>query len=221
MLYVVSTPIGNLKDITLRAVDILSKADFIACEDTRHTNKLLAHYNIKKPLISYHSYNKQKSSEEILKKLKAGSCIALVTDSGTPGVNDPGWLIIKKVIDAGLPLEAIPGVSAFLAALSISGMPTDKFFFAGFLSSKSGRRRGQIENLAKVEATIIIYEAPHRIIKLLKDLLDCLGDADIVLARELTKKFEEVRREKISTSLRHFSEVRPRGEFVVIFRPSN
>ncbi len=219
MLYIVSTPIGNLSDISLRALDVLAKVDFIACEDTRHTHRLLKHYNIKKPLLSYHSYNKQKSSEDILKKLQTGNSVALVSDSGTPGINDPGWLIINKAIQANIKLEPIPGPSAFLAALSISGMPTDKFFFAGFLSPKSGRRKGQIEKLAKTEATIIIYEAPHRIIRLLEDLLVCCGDLGIVLARELTKKFEEVRREKISASLKHFAKVKPKGEFVLIFRP--
>lgn len=219
MLYIVSTPIGNLRDITLRALEVLKSVDLIACEDTRQTNKLLQRYSIKKPLLSYHSYNKLQRSEDILNKLQAGKSVALVSDSGTPGIDDPGALIIKKAIDSGVGLTCVPGASAFLAGLSISGLPTDKFFFAGFLAAKAGRRRKQLEKLVKLEATVIIYEGPHRLLRLLENLLDICGDLDIVLARELTKKFEEIRREKVSASINHFSQVKPRGEFVVIFRP--
>lgn len=221
MLYIVSTPIGNLKDITLRALEVLKSVDLIACEDTRQSLKLFLHYEIKKPLVSYHSYSKVGRSKQLLRELKAGKDIALVSDSGTPGISDPGWLIIKQALDAGIKVISIPGANAAIAALSSSGLPTDKFFFAGFLSPKSGRRRRQLAEFNKLEATIVIYESPLRLLKLLGDILSVCGDLEIATCRELTKKFEEIRRESLSLSIGHFSRTKPRGEFVVIFRPQH
>jgi 16S rRNA (cytidine1402-2'-O)-methyltransferase len=218
MLYIVSTPIGNLKDITLRALEVLKSVDFIACEDTRQTLKLLRHYNIKKPLVSYYSYNKIQRGDYILGQLKTGKSCALVSDSGTPGISDPGWLLVKTAIETGLNISAIPGPSASLAALSVSGFPADRFLFCGFLSPKPGRRKNQLKELGQEEATLIFYESPHRLLKTLADMLEVFGDRPICICRELTKRFEEIRREKLSFSLEHFRRALVRGEFVIILR---
>ncbi|MEW6008280.1 MAG: 16S rRNA (cytidine(1402)-2'-O)-methyltransferase [Candidatus Omnitrophota bacterium] len=215
-LYIVSTPIGNLKDITLRALEVLKSVDFIACEDTRVTARLLSRYNIQKPLISYHSYNKLQQGNLLIEKLKSGQSGALVSDSGTPGVSDPGSLLISQAIEAGIDISVIPGPSALLAALSASGFPSDNFYFCGFLSSKANRRKRQLEELKKLKTTVVFYEAPHRILKTLNDILEIFGDIEICLAREMTKKFEEIRREKVSLSLHHFSKTPSRGEFVIV-----
>jgi len=215
-LYIVSTPIGNLEDITLRAIRTLKEIDLIACEDTRRTKILLEKYNIRKPLISYYSYNRLQRKDKIINLLKEGKNIALVSDAGTPGISDPGSVLIKSTIEADLPVEAIPGPAAAIMALVISGKPTDKFNFEGFLSSKQGKRKKQLAAFKNEKRTIIIYESGHRITKLLGDILDVMGDREIVLARELTKKFEEVKRDKTSGLLGHFSESKPRGEFIVV-----
>lgn len=215
-LYIVSTPIGNLEDITLRAIRTLKEVDFIAAEDTRHTKILLDRYEIKKPLISFYSYNTLKRKDEITKLLKDGKNIALVSDSGTPGISDPGYVLIKEAIENDIPVTAIPGPSALIMALVVSGRPTAKFIFEGFLSNKSAKRRKQLETLKDEERTVILYESCHRIEKLLKDILDVMGDREIALARELTKKFEEVRREKTSSLIEHFSKTKPKGEFIVV-----
>ena len=215
-LFVVSTPVGNLEDITFRALDTLKKSDLIAAEDTRHTSILLNKYNVKKRLISFHSYNAARRKEQIIKFLKEGRNIALVSDAGTPGISDPGFVLIKGAIDCGLPIQVIPGPTALISALVISGKPTNKFIFEGFLSNKSSKRRKRLDALKNEERTIVLYESCHRIVKFLKDVLEVMGDRDIALARELTKKFEEVRRGKTSEILEYFTEIKPRGEFVVV-----
>ncbi len=215
-LYIVSTPIGNLEDITRRAIRILKEADIIACEDTRHTKILTSKYGIRTPLVSYYQYNKIKRADFLIRKLKDSRNIALVSDAGTPGISDPGAHIIKLAIQNDIPVTAIPGPAALIAALTISGKPTHKFVFEGFLSNKSSQRRKRLKELSKEERTIILYESPHRLKKMLADILDIFGDRELVLVRELTKKFEEVRREKASTALEHFRTTPPRGEFILI-----
>ncbi len=215
-LYIVSTPIGNLEDITLRAIRVLKEADFIAAEDTRHTKILLDRYGIKKKMISFYSYSKGVKKDRIIGLLKAGSSIALVSDAGTPGISDPGFSLIKGAIENAVPVEAIPGAAALITALVLSGKPTNKFIFEGFLASKPGRRKKRLEFLKNEERTIVIYESPHRIVALLCDMLNIIGDREIALARELTKKFEEIKRNRISELLKHFSAVKPRGEFIVV-----
>lgn len=215
-LYVVSTPIGNLADITLRAIETLKVVDLIAAEDTRHTKILLDKYGITTPTTSYFEYNKVRKTEYLLKILKEGKSVALVSDAGTPGISDPGYKVIRTCLDNSIPVIPIPGPAGFLTALSISGKPTDKFTFEGFLSNKSQRRKNQLKKLLDEGRTAVIYESPHRILKLLEDILEVYGDVEIVLARELTKKFEELRREKVSGCLAHFRASGPKGEFIVI-----
>jgi len=215
-LYVVATPIGNLEDITLRAIGTLKSVDLVAAEDTRHTKILLDRYGITTRSTSYFEYNKVQKTEYLLKLLKEGKSIALVSDAGTPGISDPGYSIIRACIDSGIPVVPIPGPSAILTALTVSGKPTDRFTFEGFLSPKPGRRKNQLKKLKEEERTAILYESPHRISKLLTDLLEIYGDIEIVIAREMTKKFEEVRREKVSLLLERFKKTAPKGEFIVI-----
>ncbi|MBN1872424.1 MAG: 16S rRNA (cytidine(1402)-2'-O)-methyltransferase [Candidatus Omnitrophica bacterium] len=215
-LYIVSTPIGNLKDITLRAVETLKQVDLIAAEDTRHTKILTGHYGVNTPLTSYFQYNKVKKSDFLIKALKDGKNIALVSDAGTPGISDPGFVVIRKAIREGIKVIPIPGPSAFLTALSASGLPTNKFVFEGFLSNKSSHRRKRLKELSRDQRSIIIYESPHRIISTLGDIRDIMGDICIVCARELTKKFEEIRREKVSACIGHFSNAKVMGEFIII-----
>jgi len=202
-LYIVSTPIGNLEDITLRAIRILKEADLIACEDTRHTRILTSRYNIRTPLTSYFAYNKIQKGDILLEKLKNGANIALVTDAGTP-------------IENNISVNGIPGPTALIAALSVSGRPTHKFVFEGFLSNKSSQRRKRLKELLNEERTMVLYESPHRITKMLEDLAEIFGDREIVLARELTKKFEEIRRDPAAKLLDHFRSTKPRGEFIII-----
>ena len=215
-LYIVSTPIGNLEGITFRAVRTLKEVDFIAAEDTRHSTILLNKYQIKKPLISYYSYNRIRKKDEILKLLNAGKNIALVSDSGTPGISDPGAVLIKEALENNLDVTAIPGPTALINALVLSGKPTNKFVFEGFLSNKQGKRKKRLGYLKDEERTVVIYESCHRIVKFLQDALDVMGDKDIVVARELTKKFEEIRRGKTSEIMEHFSKNKPKGEFIVV-----
>lgn len=218
ILYVISTPIGNLKDITLRAIETLKAVDIIACEDTRHTKKLLSHYGITTPTTSYFEYNKVKKGEYLMRLLEEGKSVGLVSDSGTPGISDPGYNIIKLAIEKEIRIIAIPGPCAFISALILSGMPTDNFLFCGFLSNKGSKRRRQLELLKGQTRTIIFYESPHRILKALQDMLEIFGDRDIFIARELTKVFEELLRMKISEAIRHFTSIPPRGEFILVVR---
>ena len=218
ILYVISTPIGNLKDITLRAIETLKAVDIIACEDTRHTKKLLSHYGITTPTTSYFEYNKVKKGEYLMRLLEEGKSVGLVSDSGTPGISDPGYNIIKLAIEKEIRIIAIPGPCAFISALILSGMPTDNFLFCGFLSNKGSKRRRQLELLKGQTRTIIFYESPHRILKALQDMLEIFGDRDIFIARELTKVFEELLRMKISEAIRHFTSIPPRGEFILVVK---
>ncbi len=215
-LYIVSTPIGNLEDITLRAIRTLKEADLIACEDTRHTKILTSRYGIKTPLTSYFQHNKIRKSDILIGKLKDGRNIALVSDAGTPGISDPGAYIIRLAIENDIPVIAIPGPTALIAALVMSGKPTHKFVFEGFLSNKSSQRRKRLLELKEEKRTVILYESPHRILKMLADIEEIFGDTQLVIAREVTKKFEEVRREKASILLKHFTATSPRGEFILI-----
>ena len=217
-LFIVSTPIGNLKDITLRAIDTLKEVDLIACEDTRHTKKLLSHYGISTPTTSYFEHNKIKKGEYLVSLLKEDKNVALVSDSGTPGISDPGYKIINLAIENEIPVTIIPGPCAFVSALVLSGMPTDSFIFLGFLSFKGAKRRKQLEALKKEKRTIILYESPHRLVKTLGDILDILEDREIAIARELTKMFEEALRLKVSEAIQHFTKTPPRGEFVLIIK---
>jgi len=217
-LYIVSTPIGNLKDITFRAIEVLKSVDLIAAEDTRHTKILTAHYGIKMPLTSYFEHNKITKGEYLIKLLKEGKTIALVSDAGTPGISDPGSHIIKLALENDIKIEQIPGPSAVICGLVLSGMPTGRFIFEGFLPSKPGARKNRLKEFLNEKRTIIFYESPHRLLKTLKDIHDIFGDIMVACLRELTKKFEEVRRQKVSELIEHFTKNKPLGEFVICFR---
>lgn len=216
ILYICPTPIGNLEDITLRTIKVLNEVDLIAAEDTRHTLKLLNHYNIKKPLISYHEHNKITAGEKILEEIKKGKNIALVTDAGMPGISDPGEDIIKRCIEENIELVALPGPTAFVLALVLSGLSTESFVFEGFLPSKGKERKDRLNKLKSETRTIILYEAPHRIISLLKDLLETLGNRKIAISRELTKIHEETFRGTIQEAIEKFESQNPKGEFVLV-----
>ena len=190
-LYVVATPIGNLEDITYRAVRILKEAGLIACEDTRQTRKLLDHYGIQKPTVSYHEHNEAERAAELAERLRAGEVIALVSDAGIPLISDPGYRLVRAAVDLGIPVEPVPGASAILAALSASGLPTDAFHFGGFLPSKPGQRLHALQRLREEQATLIFFEAPHRILEALEAVEQALGPRPVVVARELTKVHEE------------------------------
>jgi 16S rRNA (cytidine1402-2'-O)-methyltransferase len=214
-LYIVATPIGNLDDISYRAVKILSGVDAIAAEDTRKTRVLLNHLNLHKELISYYSYNEQKRTPYLIGRLKDGESIGLVSDAGTPGISDPAYRIVREAITNGIPVRAIPGAAAFLSALIVSGLPTDRFVFEGFLPSKKGRLT-RLKKLAGEERTIIFYESPHRLLKALQEILEHFGDREMSVSRELTKKFEEVIRGRVSEVLRSLSSRNLKGEFVIV-----
>lgn len=216
MLYIVATPIGNLKDITLRALEVLKSADLIACEDTRHTGILLAHYGIHVPTTSFFQHNRFTKAEYLLGLLKSGKQVALVSDAGTPGILDPGYNLINLAIANGIEITFIPGPTAFVNALVLSGKPAHEFFFAGFLPNRKIARRNQLVKLRALEKTIVFYESCHRIVATLEDMLVVFGDIPVCVCRELTKKFEEISRSKISLALEKFQKQDPRGEFVVI-----
>lgn len=216
-LYVVSTPIGNLEDITYRAIRILKEVDWIACEDTRTTGNLLRHYGIATRTISYHEHNEAERAAELFDRLKAGETGALVSDAGTPLLSDPGYRIVRGVTQAGIPVEALPGASALLAALVVSGLPADQFHFGGFLPAKQGQRQRLLESLAAEPATLIFYEAPHRILESLADIAATLSHREIAVARELTKMHEEVLRGAPAEVLAKLqAKDLIRGEFVVL-----
>ena len=215
--YLVSTPIGNLEDITQRALRVLGEVDLIACEDTRHTQKLLNHYAIKTKTASYHEHNERERAAELLGRLRAGASIAVVSDAGTPGINDPGFRLVQLANENGVRVVPIPGPSALVAALVASGLPTDEFFFAGFLPSRSNARRMRLEELRDIPATLVFYEAPHRIAATLKDAREILGEREAVVARELTKLHEEFARGRLSELAERFSSPgTARGEMVLV-----
>jgi 16S rRNA (cytidine1402-2'-O)-methyltransferase len=216
-LYVVSTPIGNLEDITLRALHILQSVDVIAAEDTRHTRKLLTHHGISRPLLSYHDHNEVMQAPRLLTLLQEGKSVALVTDAGTPGIADPAYYLLQALLPHAIPIVPIPGPTAALAALAVSGLPMDRFAFEGFLPVKSGRRQQRLEALAGETRTIVLYESPHRLLRLLQELVTHLGaERRLVVARELTKRFEEVTRGTTATLLETFQERAIRGEFTLV-----
>jgi 16S rRNA (cytidine1402-2'-O)-methyltransferase len=215
-LYIVSTPIGNREDITLRALRILKEVDLIAAEDTRHTLLLLRHFGIQTPLTSYFEGNEFKKKEFILSKLKQGHRVALVSDAGTPGISDPGFRLIQTAIENQIPIIPIPGPSAVITALSVSGLPTDAFLFKGFFPHKSKKKRDLLTQLEDVRETLIFYESPHRLSETLNDIFDILGDREMVLTRELTKVYEEVIRGKVSEIQTQIGERKLKGEITLV-----
>ncbi|MBU5592460.1 16S rRNA (cytidine(1402)-2'-O)-methyltransferase [Clostridium sp. MSJ-4] len=215
-LYVVPTPIGNLKDITLRALEALNGADIIAAEDTRQTLKLLNHFNIKKPLISYHKHNEQFKSDELLNRIKQGEDIALVSDAGTPGISDPGSVIIQKCIKESIEIEVLPGATALITAMVYSGLDSTKFLFRGFLPRENKEKRILLEDLKDRQETLIFYEAPHRLKDTLMIIRDNLGNRKVALCRELTKLHEEILRYTLEEAIDHYEKINPRGEYVLL-----
>lgn len=215
-LYLVSTPIGNLNDITMRAIEVLRSSDIIACEDTRRTLKLLKKYHLNKSLESYHDHNKEKKTSYLLKLLEKGKMIALVADSGTPCISDPGFYLVRKAIERGYNISTVPGSSSILSALILSGLPTDRFVFEGFLPRKKGKRNSRINLMKEEKRTIIIFESPFRILSLLKELKKIIGERKISISRELTKVYEETLRGNISDLITHFEDKKPKGEFVIV-----
>jgi 16S rRNA (cytidine1402-2'-O)-methyltransferase len=212
-LFIVATPIGNLSDITNRALDVLKQVDLIACEDTRQTIKLLNHFGIQKPLTSYHDFNEETKAEELVQKLKNDTNVALVSDAGTPAISDPGYRIVRICRELAIPVIAIPGPNAAIAALSASGLPSDEFLFLGFLPATTNARKQKLTALASVKSTLVFYEAPHRIEDVLSDIQEMLGDREVSISRELTKLHEEHLFGKLSDVR---TRVKPLGEFVVV-----
>ena len=214
-LFLVATPIGNLEDISHRALETLKNVDIIACEDTRRTGILLQHYNIDTPKESYHDHNKERRTPELLSKVESGLNVALVTDAGTPGIQDPGVYLTRRALHHGIQPIAIPGPTAFIIALVLSGFATDRFAFEGFLPTKKGRKT-RLDSLIEESRTLIFYEAPHRVQRTLSQLHEILGDRRAVLARELTKKFETIHRGTITELIDELSKIPPRGEYVMV-----
>ena len=217
-LYVVSTPIGNLEDMTQRAVRVLGEVDVVACEDTRHTRKLLNHYGLKTKAVSYHEHNEQERAAELIESMKSGLNVAIVSDAGTPGISDPGFRVVRMALEEGLSVVPLPGATAFVSALVASGLPGSQIFFEGFLPARSGARRTRLAELRSMPATLIFYEAPHRIADALRDAFEILGEREAVVARELTKMHEEIIRGRLSELASRFSEGEQerRGEMVLL-----
>jgi 16S rRNA (cytidine1402-2'-O)-methyltransferase len=216
-LYVVATPIGNLKDVSFRALSVLAASDAVLAEDTRVTKTLLAHYGITTPLVPYHDHSNEAVRERMVLRVREGQALALVSDAGTPLVSDPGYKLVQAAIEAGLPVTPIPGPSAALTALVVSGLPTDRFFFEGFLPAKAGARRSRLATIGAIPGTLMIFEAPHRLPEMLVDAAEVLGDRPAVVARELTKMFETVRRGTLPELAAQFgAEGPPKGEIVVL-----
>ena len=216
MLYIVATPIGNLKDISLRAIEVLRSVDLIACEDTRHTKILLDHYNIKTSTTSYFQHNRFTKGEYLLRLLKEGKNIALVSDAGMPGILDPGYNLINLVIKNNIGIIVIPGPTAFVNALVASGKPTHEFYFAGFLPNRTQARQNRLKKLSRLGSTVVFYESCHRILATLEDIQAVFGEREIVVTRELTKKFEEVKRGLVKDISEELKRQKPRGEFVLV-----
>ena len=217
ILYLVATPIGNLADITHRALQVLKDVDLIACEDTRHTHKLLSHYGITTKTISYHEHNEQQRTAQLIDMLQQGSDIAVVSDAGTPSISDPGFRLVRAAIENEIAVVPVPGPSALISALVAAGLPTDEFFFAGFLPARSNARRARLDELRSVPGTLIFYEAPHRLTATLKDAYEILGEREAVVARELTKVHEEIRRGRLSQLATDYADEKDiRGEIVLL-----
>ena len=220
MLYLIPTPIGNLEDITLRALRLLKEADLILAEDTRTSSKLLKHYKISAKVDSFHMYNEHKKLNSIIKKIKDGTSMALISDSGTPGISDPGFLLVRECIKNGINVECLPGPTALIPALILSGMPSEKFVFEGFLPVKKGRTK-RLNELSNEKRTLIFYESPHRIEKTLNDLSLIFGDSKkISVSREISKKFENTFRGTILESIEFYNNNKPKGEFVIVLSPN-
>ncbi|MCI6189029.1 MAG: 16S rRNA (cytidine(1402)-2'-O)-methyltransferase [Clostridium sp.] len=215
-LYLVPTPIGNLKDITLRALEVLKFVDIVAAEDTRQTLKLLNHFEIKKSLMSYHKHNEQEKSEDIIELLKEGRNIAIVTDAGTPGISDPGAVIVKKCINENIDFEVLPGATAITTALVYSGLDTTRFLFRGFIPRENKERKILLNEIKDVKESIILYESPYRVVSTLETLLEYLGNRNVAICRELTKLHEEIKRGKIDELIDYFKNTAPKGEFVLV-----
>ncbi len=218
-LYLVATPIGNLADITLRAIATLARADVVYCEDTRHSRTLMAHFGLSAPLKTYHEHNADAARPEILEALARGARIALISDAGTPLISDPGYKLVNAVLSAGYAVTSVPGPSAVIAALAQSGLPTDTFLFAGFLPPKSAARQSRLQDLAGVPGTIVLYEAPSRVVKCLADIADVMGPREVAVLRELTKLHEAARRGSAAELEAYFAANEPRGEFVILIGP--
>jgi 16S rRNA (cytidine1402-2'-O)-methyltransferase len=215
-LYLVATPIGNLQDITFRALDVLRNVNVIACEDTRHTQKLLNHFRISNRTISYHAHNEHERADQLVDRIKTGESVALVSDAGTPGVNDPGVILVNRAIENGIEVIGVPGAVAFITALVSSGLSTESIYFGGFLPSKKGERRRRLDEVRGILATLVFYETPHRIAKSLADCAEILGDRRACVARELTKLHEEISRGTLNELAEKFADKKIKGEFVVI-----
>lgn len=218
ILYIVPTPIGNLEDITLRALRVLKEVELIAAEDTRHTQHLLAHFGIKTPMTSYHDHNERGKARTLVERLKSGASIALVSDAGTPAISDPGYRIVVDAIQAGIQVVPLPGASALTTALSASGLPTDRFLFEGFLPAKAQERKAKLQSLRGEVATLVFYEAPHRLLDSLAEMVKIFGDREIAVARELTKVHEEFLRGKLSDVIGALADRDIKGEIVIMVR---
>lgn len=218
MLYIVSTPIGNLEDITLRALRILKEVDYIVAEDTRHSGILLKKYEIQTPMRAFHSHSSEAEVQRIVSLLVQGKKLALISDAGTPGISDPGYVLIQEALRAQIPVTVIPGPSAVVAAVAASGLPMHRFLYLGYLPLKKGRRK-ILESLRDFPHTVVLYEAPHRMLKILQELMDHLGNRRIAVCRELTKVFEEVFRATTEEALHHYTKQKPRGEFTLVIGP--
>ncbi len=216
ILYIVSTPIGNLEDITLRALRVLKEVDCIAAEDTRHTRKLLTHFGISRPLVSYWGAKEKVKAEEVLEMLREGRDVALVTDAGTPGISDPGAVVIERAIEEDIPVIPVPGPSALIAALSVSGLPTREFLFVGFLQPKRSQRIKRLEELSREQRTMILYESPHRLLDTLDDMLEVLGDRRVAVSHELTKFNESIHRGSLSDVIEEIEGGVIAGEYVIV-----
>jgi 16S rRNA (cytidine1402-2'-O)-methyltransferase len=220
-LYIVPTPIGNLKDITLRALEVLQSVDTVLAEDTRTSGNLLAHYEIETPIRSYHMHNEHRILQQLVSRLAAGETMALISDAGTPGISDPGFLLVRECINAGIRVECLPGATALIPALVNSGFPTDRFVFEGFLPPKKGRHT-RLQELSAESRTLVFYESPHKLIRTLKQFAEYFGgERPISVSRELTKVYEETVRGSLLEVLRHFEEHPPRGEFVIVVKGSH
>jgi 16S rRNA (cytidine1402-2'-O)-methyltransferase len=219
-LYLVATPIGNLEDITLRALRVLRGCDVVAAEDTRHSGRLLQHFGVSKPLVSCFRFNEARRGVELLERLRGGQIVALVSDAGTPGISDPGQRLVAAAREAGIRVEAVPGACALVTALTASGLPTDEFHFVGFLPHKSGQRARRLQELSVLPGTLVLYESPFRIVRLVAELTACMPGREVVLARELTKKFEEWLRGRPAELAQQLEERPRKGEFVVMIGPA-